>query len=535
MASKKIVIIGGGHNGLVAALYLADAGHRVTILESRDRVGGAAYTDTTTFPGFKFSKFSYLNSLMLKEIVEKFELTKYGYKVLPRNPSSHTPLPDGRGLILGPDMAKNVAEIARFSQKDAVAYPRYEHALGELGKWMSAMMTMTPPSGPLPRHWRDIKSLARLARHIVRLNPLQMWRLARLVLTDPVTYLDSWFESDVLKATLHTDEIIGATNLSGYVLLHHVMGDAGGARGVWGSMRGGMGAISDALAAACKERGVGIFRNTEVLRIDHDPIRNRVRRVVADMQVTPSYRAQLALEADVVVSAVNPSTTFDTFLADVHTPAIDRIRQKVARRDSSSGTFKINLALRGLPHLRGTLQGHVWPQHQTTIHISPTVQYILDALEAYRQGRSSPKPILEVTIPSVLDDTLAPVGQHVMGIFGQFVQYDVNGEEYWQQVVLPTLREYFTNIDEILVGKQVLTPRDIERELGMVGGNIFHGGMGIGQLFCNRPTASIADYRAPIQGVYLSGAGTHPGGGVCGASGRNAALEILADIRGGRI
>ena len=529
--SPKTIVIGGGNNALVLAAYLAKAGYKVIILESRDQVGGAAFTDTTTFPGFKISTFSYLNSLFSPKIVDDLELKRHGYEVLPRSPSSCTPLPSGEALLLGPDMAFNQEQIAQFSKRDAEVYPEYERQLSELGEWMARMMAMAPSSS-----WRDIKSLVRFMAHCLRLGliPIRVYRLLKLLFTDPVKYLDAkhggWFESDVLIATLITDALIGATKLSGYVLLHHVMGEAGGARGIWGYQRGGMGGISKALAAACKEYGVEIICNAHVTRIELDPRTFGVQGVWAYVKVgTSSIVCLTRYPADIVVSAINPTITFGKLLKNVR--RLDDIRQKVISRDSESGSMKVNLTLRGLPDfkaMQGTIPG---PQHQGTIHIAPSVQYVLDALGDYKAGTSSARPILEITIPSVVDTTLAPDGCHVMNIFVQFVRYDEDGKRYFRDVILPLMREYISNIDEIITGVQTLTPRDIERELGMVDGNIFHGGMGPDQLWWNRPARGIADYRVPgIKGLYLSGAGMHPGGGVSGGPGYNTAHVILSDI-----
>jgi len=531
MSSKKIVIIGGGHNGLVAAAYLAKAGHKVTVLESRHQVGGAASTDTDTFPGFKISTASYLNSLFSSQIVRDLDLKRFGYEMLPREPSSFTPVPGStKSLLLGKDTAFNQAQIAQFSKRDAEMYPRYEHELGKIAEWVAAMMPMIPPSGPLPRKMSDIQSMFAFAHHVLRMiaTPRRMYGLCKLLLTDPVKYLDSWFESDVLKATLITDALIGTTKLSGYVLLHHVMGDAGSARGIWGYMRGSMGGISNALATACKELGVEIICDAHARRITL--IRTKtVSLVIANIRdsrceiVTPRI-----FPADIVVSTINPTTTFTKLLEGVH--AVDDIRKKVVARDCESASTKVNLTLSGLPNFRampGTIPG---PQHQGTIHIAPSVAYILEALRDYQEGRSSLRPILEITIPSVVDDTLAPKGRHVMNIFLQFVKKGEDGQKYFRDVILPLMREYISNIDEIITGVQILTPQDLEREFGMVGGNIFHGGMGLKQLWWNRPAPGIADYRTPIKGFYLSGAGTHPGGGVCGYPGSNTARVILEDL-----
>lgn len=540
MPMPKSVVIGGGHNGLVAAAELAHEGYNVTLLESRHMVGGAASTSTNTFHDFKISTASYLNSLLLPEIVRKLELERHGYEFLPRNPSSFTPLPDGKGsLLLGPDMDFNQAQIAQFSPRDAVMYPRYERELGEIADWMAEMMTMIPPSGPLPRKWTDVKSLLVFGRHLCKLGfmPWRTYELIRLVLTDPVAYLNRWFESDILKATLLTDALIGSTKLSGYVLLHHVMGGAGGSRGAWGYVRGGMGGISNALAAACRERDVKIILRARAERIVLAG-KDRVAGVWATVKGAgeEDEPEQHYYEADTVVSAINPTITFGKLLKEVQ--VVDTIRKKVVGRDSASGSMKVNLKLSGVPAFTG-IPGLVvpGPHHQGTIHIAPSVEYILKALRDYQEGRSSDRPILEITIPSVVDNTLAPEGFHVMNIFVQYVRFsdkDWKNEriEYFRNAILPLMREYMPNIAKIIKGVQILTPQDLEREFGMVGGNIFHGGMGLDQLWWNRPAPGCADYRVPgIKGLYLSGAGTHPGGGVCGAAGYNTARVVLEDLK----
>lgn len=535
MSQKTVVIIGGGHNALVLAWYLAKAGYKVIILEARDQIGGAACTDTTTFPCFKISTASYLVSLLLRKIVDDMELKRRGYKVFPRNPSSITLIPgDTRSLLLGPDMASNQEQIAQFSPRDAAMYPLYEHILGGLGDWMSEVMTMIPPSGPMPRSWRDIKALGRFARHASRLlwKPRQLWHLVNLIFTDPAKYLDRWFESDVLKATLLTDAMIGTKKPSGIVLLHHVMGDAGGARGRWGYVCGGMGSISHALADACKELGVEIVLGTEAQRIAVTG-NNRVFGVWAKDTGSDTTMSRF-FRADIVVSAVNPSITFGKLLA--HEPRVNHWRKKVLARDTEGVSMKINLTLSGVPNLRAIPNGpdnKPGPQHQGTIHIAPSVEYIHKALCDHGEGRSSTRPLLEITIPSVVDDTLAPEGCHVMNIFCQFVNWQVDKEKYWHETVLPLLREYISNIDEIIMGVQILAPRDLEEMFGMIGGNIFNGAIGrLGQLGCMRPAAGIADYCVPeIQDFYISGGGTHPFGSVCGVPGYNTARKILEDHR----
>ncbi|MDO8521062.1 MAG: NAD(P)/FAD-dependent oxidoreductase [bacterium] len=520
---KKIVVVGGGHNGLVAAAYLAKAGHDVTVFEKRSVVGGCASSDTTTFPGRTISTAAYLNSLFLPVIVEDLGLKQHGYETYPRNPSSFTPLPYGRYLMLGPDMKFNQREIAKFSAKDAEAYPKYEEALSGPAGWVGELMTMTPPNIP-PKSWRDWKNLGIFLKHVATLSPFSLVRLLRLMFMDPVKYLDQWFESDVLKATLLTDAAIGATKLSGYVLLHHVMGESGGARGVWAYQKGGMGGISNALASAAESYGAKIVCNAEVFQI-----RTTDNGGKSFLAVKRGDGSLNMIYADIIVSNLDPRHTLAKLQTDAETTPLQMSANEI---DYASASMKINLTLSGLPNFRACPGVEPGPQHRGTIHISPSVGYVLQALEESRKGKPSTAPILELTIPSVLDDSLAPPGKHVMNIFLQFVPYGKVGDKraYWRDYVLPRLRDFISNIDEIVEGIEILAPEDLEREFGLTGGNIFHGALSPGKLFSLRPFRGMADYRTPIPGLYLCGSGTHPGGGVTGAPGYNAAREILADI-----
>ncbi|MEK7118484.1 MAG: NAD(P)/FAD-dependent oxidoreductase [Patescibacteria group bacterium] len=523
---KKIVIVGGGHNGLVVATYLAKAGHEVTVFEKRGSVGGCASSDTTIFPGRTISRASYLNSLFLPEVIRDLELDKYGYKVFPRDPSSFTPLPCGGYLMIGADEESNRREIAKFSAKDAEAYPKYEKALAGPAEWMAKLMTMTPPNIP-PKTLRDWRNLGVFLKHLGSLSPTSFVRLLRLMFTDPVTYLDRWFESDVLKATLLTDAAIGATELSGYVLLHHVMGESGGALGRWAYQKGGMGAISNALRSAAEHYGAKIFCNADVKWMIL-PKGDETAHVV----VTVGDKLPRLVYADIIVSNLDPRHTFAKLPV---TARMEQFRMALNKIDYASPSMKINLALSGLPDFKACPGTEPGPQHRGTIHISPSVEYILFALEESQMGIPSTAPIMDLTIPSVLDDSLASPGKHVMGIFLQFVPYGkaLDKWAYWRNYVLPRLRDFISNIDKIIEGVEILTPEDLEREFGIAGGNIFHGALSLGQLFSFRPVRGMADYRTPIKWLYLCGSGTHPGGGVTGAPGYNAAREILHDIGSG--
>ncbi|MBI3073886.1 MAG: NAD(P)/FAD-dependent oxidoreductase [Deltaproteobacteria bacterium] len=525
---SDVVVVGAGHNGLVAAAYLARAGLRVTVLEARGVVGGAAVTEER-WPGFKVSTLSYVNSLFRPEIVRDLELAKYGYEMLPREPSSFTPFPDGRFLMLGPDKEMVRREIAKFSAKDAEAYPRYEAALEEIAALIEPLMKMTPPNpgtlglwGMMKYGWSAFKERARL-----RAN----WsELMRLMTGSGRDLLEAWFESEALKVTLATDAIIGAnaspsTPGTAYVLFHHVMGECNGVRGVWGYMRGGMGGLTQALARACEVLGVRIVTNAPVAQI-------LVESGAAVGVATTSgdeYRARI------VASNADPSITFLKLVGESQLPS--DFARNVRRISYDSASVKVNLALSELPDFTacpGTMPG---PQHRGTIHIGPTLQYVEEAYADSVAGRPSARPILECTIPSVVDSTVAPPGKHLMNIFVQYGPYKLVNGKTWDELrepfgdtVIDTLEEYAPNIKRAIIHRQVVTPLDMEREYHLTGGNIFHGRMSLDQLFFMRPVPGFADHRTPIRGLYLCGSGAHPGGGVMGTPGLNASREILRDL-----
>lgn len=525
----KIIIVGAGHNGLVTACYLAKAGHKVAIFERREVVGGCAATDDTTFPGFKISSASYVNSLFLPQIVEDLNLRAYGYEVIKRDPYSFTPLLNGKYLLLGSDREANMEEIGKFSKCDARNYARYEDALDEVAGFAGSLLTMTPPNIP-PRTPRDAMRAGKIIKDFFALGPSASVRLLKLLTQDARKFLDSWFESEPLKATLLTDSAIGAMGFSGYVLLHHVMGEAGGARGVWGYQRGGMGAISNALASAARDLGVKIHTGEEV------------EEVLLDSFGT-SYGVLLGCRngvefADHIVSNMDPKRTTMLLPWIARERFARRFIRKIDTLDFESPVMKINLTLSGLPNFRAIPGTDPAPHHRGTIHISPSSDYVMRAMQDAQAGEPSFQPILELTIPSVVDETLAPSGKHTMGIFVQYAPYHLSGGRSWDDIkeryfrtnILGVLDKYISNMHEIIEGVQILSPLDLEREFGITEGNIFHGAMGLDQLFSFRPVRGYAQYRTPIKGLYLCGAGTHPGGGVMGACGYNAAREIIRDL-----
>jgi phytoene dehydrogenase-like protein len=517
------VIVGAGHNGLVTACYLARAGLRVLVLERRHLVGGACVTEET-FPGFKVSTAAYVNSLFHKDIARDLRLADYGFAVLPRNPSSFTPYPDGRFLLLGPDPALNNREISKFSPRDAARYPEYEAMLERVAAFVEPTLTMVPPNLLRPG-LRDILRLMALGRSFRRLGPAASEAVE--LLTGPArAILDRWFESPELKATLATDAIIGAmaspsTPGTGYVLFHHVMGETDGKRGVWGYVRGGMGGLSQALGRAARDLGVEIRCEAEVARI-----------LTRDGRVTGvALAGGEECRASVVASNADARVTFTRLLDPRSLPA--EFVAAVGRINYESASLKINVALAELPSFRALPGSEPGPQHRGTIHICPDLDYIERAYDDAKYGRPSERPVLECTIPSVVDPTVAPPGRHLMSIFVQYAPYalresnwDDLGERFADRCV-DLLDEYAPNFRRAVLARQVLTPLDLERVFNLTGGNIFQGAMTPSQLFSLRPVPGYAGYRTPIKGLYLCGAAAHPGGGVMGIPGWNAAREIL--------
>ena len=526
-SSYDAIVIGAGHNGLVTACYLARAGKRLLVLERRHVVGGACVTEET-FPGFKVSTAAYVNSLFHPAIVRDLKLASYGYEVLPRDPSSFTPFPDGRSLTMGPDAELTHREIAKFSARDAERYPEYEAMLERVAALVEPTLTMAPPDVLKPRP-RDLRTLLSLGRAFRRLG--NATGEAVEVLTGPARQiLDRWFESEELKGTLATDAIIGAMaspSMPGtaYVLFHHVMGETGGRRGVWAYVRGGMGGLTQALAAAARDLGAEIRCEAEVARI----------LVRDDRAVGVALAGGDEYHAPIVASNADARVTFLGLLDRSELP--DAFVADVERISYASASLKINVALAELPDFRalpGTAPG---PQHRGTIHISPDQDYIERAFDDAKYGRPSTEPVLECTIPSAVDPTVAPPGRHLMSMFVQYAPYDLRDGSWDDQRdafadrCFDLLDEYAPNFKNSVLDRQVLAPPDLERVFNLTGGNIFQGAMTPNQLFLFRPVPGYANYRTPIGGLYLCGAAAHPGGGVMGTPGLNAAREILGKRR----
>ncbi len=526
MASYDAIVIGGGHNGLVSAAYLARAGLRVLVLEKRAIVGGACVTEEP-WPGYKVNSLAYLCSLLQPRIIRELELEQHGYRIDPKDPSFFTPLPDGRHMMFWRERDKTLREIAKFSKKDAEAFTAYEEQLERLSDVIENTLLETPPDLPF-RSLRDLTALAKMGWDVVRLHPRDLAAFVKIMSQSVKDYLDERFESETLKATLATDGIIGAcgsaaTPGTAYTLLHHVMGGATGQRGLWGFVRGGMGMISQAIASSARSRGAEIRTSAGVARIKTSD--GRATGVVLENGEE--------ISAKIVLSNADPKRTF---LGMLEPDGLEpEFLQAIKNLRMDGYVFKLNLGLRGLPRFKAYPGEGTLPPHRTTFHVCPTIDYIERAWDDARRGMPSRRPILECTFPSVYDPSMAPAGHHVMSVFVQYAPYRLK-EGTWDAVkerfadrCLECLTEYLPDLPSLIAHRQAISPLDMEREYGLTGGNIFHGELALDQMFFMRPVAGWARYRTPVRGLYLCGSGTHPGGGVMGAPGHNCAREVLKD------
>ena len=520
-----VIVIGAGHNGLTAAAYLARAGRKVLVLERRHVLGGAAVTEEV-FKGFKLSVCSYVVSLLRPEIIRELDLPRHGLEILPLD-GTFTPMPDGNYLWRSNDHGRTRREIARHSRVDAEAYEEYSRAMVEMGRFVKPILTMVPPD-PTSLNPRGLRTLLQLFQRFRRLARQDQFTLTQLMTMSAVDFLDQWFETDVLKATMSASGVIGTflgirSPGTAYVLLHHYMGEIDGALRSWGLPKGGTGAISNAIAEAAREAGAEVRTEAAVARI---AVRdNRAQGVVLENGDE--------LQAGAVASSVDPRLTFLRFLDEGLLP--DDFLDDIHRYRFRGSSGKVNLALDGLPeftclpgagaHLRGA------------VSISPSVDYMERAYDAAKYGRFSPEPYIDIVIPSLTDPSVAPPGRHVMSCFVQYAPYhlkeggwDEKREEFGDTVV-NALTRYAPNIRNLILHRQVVTPLDLEREWGLSEGNIFQGELTLEQLFFHRPAPGWAQYRTPIRNLYMCGSATHPGGGIMGAPGRNAAMRILSDVR----
>jgi phytoene dehydrogenase-like protein len=520
-----VIVIGGGHNGLTTAAYLARAGRKVLVLERRHVLGGAAVTEEI-FPGFKYSVCSYVVSLLRPEIIRELDLPRHGLEILPLD-GTFTPMPNGDFLWRVNDHAKTRREIARHSPTDAEAYDEYGKAMIEMGRFVKPILGMTPPDPTRlePGGLRDLWSL--LAR-FRRLPSDDRYNQVQLMTMSAVDFLDQWFETDVLKATMSASGIIGTflgvrSPGTAYVLLHHYMGEIDGAFRSWGLSRGGTGAISNAIAGAAREAGAEIRTQAPVAKI-----------LVADGRASGVVLVNgEEIRARAVASSVDPNVTFVKMIGTEHLP--DEFVEDIRRYKYRGSSGKVNLALDGLPSF--TCLPGTGPHLRGAVSISPSIDYMERAYDQAKYGRFSRRPYIDIVFPSLTDPSVAPPGKHVMSCFVQYAPYHLK-EGTWDEqreafgdTVVNTIAEYAPNLKDLILHRQVLTPLDIEREFGLTEGNIFQGELTLEQLFFLRPAPGWAKYRTPITDLYMCGSATHPGGGIMGAPGRNAALVMLKDRR----
>ena len=525
MASYDAIIIGGGHNGLTSAAYLAKAGKRVLVLERRHVLGGAAVTEEI-YPGFKYSVCSYVVSLLRPEVIRDLELPKYDLEIIPLD-STFTPMANGDHLFRSGDHAQTRREIARHSPTDADAYEQYGQLMAQMAMAVKPILGMIPPE---PTTWnpKDLFGLAKMGNHFHDLGEKLLYELTKLMTMSSADFLDQWFDTDVLKATMSASGIIGTfmgprSPGTAYVLLHHYMGELDGAFRSWGFARGGTGAISNAIADAARHFGAEI--RTQV-SVDQVAIKNG--RATGVILATGEE-----INAKVVVSSVDPKRTFLKMVDSRHLDA--GFLKQVSDFKIRGSSAKVNLSLDGLPDF-SSMPGD-GPHLSGAISISPSLDYIERAYDDAKYGDFSRQPYMDIILPSKLDPSMAPPGKHVMSIFVQYAPYHLASgtwpekREALGDTVIDTLSEYAPNIKNLILHRQVLTPWDLEQEFGLTEGNIFQGELTLDQLFFLRPVAGWAKYRTPVQGLYMCGACTHPGGGVMAASGRLAALEILKSVR----
>lgn len=523
------LIIGAGHNGLVCAFYLARAGLKVRMLERRGVVGGAAVTEEF-HPGFRNSVASYTVSLLQPRVIADMRLAQRGYRVVERPIANFLPQGDGRYLKLGGGLARTQAEFGKFSVRDAETLPAYYAALERVADVLRGLALKPPPNAG--EGWRALVAGALQGRGLAKLPLEQKRDVLDLFAKSATGFLGTWFESEAIKAAFGFDAVVGNyaspdTPGSAYVLLHHVFGEVNGKRGAWGHVIGGMGTITRIMADTCREYGVEISVESPVARLLVDG--NRVAGV--------RLESGEEIVAPRVIANVGPKVLYGHMIAGADLPADFRRRMK--GYSVGSGTFRMNVALSELP--RFACLPEPGEHHQAGIVIAPTLAYMDRAfLDAKRHGWSR-QPIVEMLIPSTVDDSLAPPGQHVASLFCQQFAPELPAKEDgsardWDaeegaaaDTVIDTVEAHAPGFRASILGRQVLSPKGLERMFGLAGGDIFHGAMTLDQLWSARPVLGHGGYRGPIGGLYMCGAGTHPGGGVTGAPGHNCAQAVIAD------
>ena len=525
---RDVVIIGGGHNGLACAGYLAKAGLDVLVLEKRDLVGGAAATEEP-WPGYRVSSASYVVSLMPPQVVRELDLKRFGYEVSIITPDYFVPFLDGTSLTLWGDVERDAANIARFNERDAAAYVAFDRYFERVARLLKDLLFVVPPNMNL----RDLPKWAATAGRFRKWSGRDLHETVRLFTMSAADFLDEWFEDERVKGALATQAIIGAwcgpmTPGSAYVLMHHWIGEVDGHAGAWGWVKGGMGGISQAMARAAEAAGAEIRTSAEVDRVAINASGRAVGVALVDGSLIRAQR---------IVSCAHPVTTYLSLVGEERLPG-DVVRD-VKRYRTRSGSVKLNVALSELPAFPS------WDQqgdlHKGLVAVSPSVEYLERAWDDAKYGRMSEHPYVEVVFPTAHEpEGLAPKGKHLMLAFSQYGPYELadgswddGGRDEYAARVLKALGEFAPTLEDSVEHLEVLTPKDIEDRFGLIGGNIMQGELTPDQLFSFRPIPGHGDYRTPVAGMYLCGSGTHPGGGVMGVPGRNAASVILRDHKRG--
>ena len=532
---RDVLIVGGGHNGLVCAAYLAAAGLKVTVLERRGVVGGAAVTEEF-HPGFRNSVAAYTVSLLNPKVIRDLDLGSHGLRIVERKLANFLPTADGRYLRTGAGRTRE--EVAKFSSADAGRLDAYGERLEAIADVLRGLVLETPPNvveGSWSAALPELLRAGRLGKRLGHLDMSLRRELLKLFATSAGEYLDGWFESDPIKAVYGFDGIVGhyaSPYAAGtaYVLLHHCFGEVNGKKGTWGHAIGGMGAITQAMAKSAAARGVDIRVGSGVRQVIVE--RGRAVGVVTERGET--------LRAAAVVSNLNPKLLYLDLIDRAALPP--DFAERIAQWRCGSGTFRMNVALAELPDFTCLPGRSLADHHSAGIILAPTLAYMEQAFFDARMHGWSRQPIVEMVIPSTLDDSLAPPGRHVASLFCQHVAPQLPNGESWDthretvaDLMIETVNRFAPNFKASVLGRQIMSPLDLERTFGLVGGDIFHGRLQLDQMLSARPMLGHGDYRGPIPGLYMCGAGTHPGGGVTGAPGHNAAREIIKDFRRRRL
>ncbi|MEZ4294404.1 MAG: NAD(P)/FAD-dependent oxidoreductase [Polyangiaceae bacterium] len=530
MTRYDAIVIGGGHNGLVHAAYLAKAGKKVLVLERRHVVGGATVTEEI-HPGFKFLTGSYLISLLRPEVIRELELPRHGLEIMPLE-STVVPMLDGNYLADWPDHDLTREEIARHSVKDADAYGEYAATMRRLALWVKPLLDIVPPN-PASKDPRDVRAMAMIGERLRQIPKADFDLLARLMTMSAGDFLDEWFEGEALKGTKCTSGIIGTflgprSPGTGYVLLHHYVGEIDGVYRSWGFARGGTGALSQAIASAARANGAEIRVNAEVAKV---LVRNgeAVGVVLANGD---------ELFADRIVSNADAKVTYLKLVDEKELPG--ELVSDIRRYRIASPACKVNLALDGLPTFRAIPKGKE-ALLRGSIEIAPSIDYVEQAYDDAKYGGWARRPFMDALIPSLLDPGMAPPGKHVMSLFVEYASSELEGgwtaekKAQFLEVVIDTLAEHAPDLREKIVHKHINTPDDLQRTFGLTHGHIFHGELALHQIFFLRPAPGWAQYRTPIKNLWMCGSSTHPGGCITGAPGRNAAIELLRDYQTGSL